>query len=252
MDMKGNELKGYLNNGAWFQTVEFLMGVGVIPDKVHRILLYGPPGTGKTTCPHKLLEEKLGVTVENVTLHPQFPPDDLIGSMGLVERNGATVTVWQDGPAIRAMRNGSCLVINEISRRSPEVEAALYNILDDLSICRVTLPTGEIVAPKKGFTVFGTTNDNPDSLPEAIQERFELPLLCRDPAPGILQALPAKQAKLVAGHYSKLKCAQWIPGVSVRSIQTAERIKEVVGEDLAYQIKFGKKGVDVLAQAAAM
>jgi nitric oxide reductase NorQ protein len=165
-----------LKYGGWYDVIASLVECGAIPTATHRILLYGPPGTGKTTCPFRLMNSKV---VESITLHQQFPPDDMLGSMQLVEKNGATTTEWADGPAIRAMRRGGALVINEISRRSPEVESALYNVLDDLEICSVTLPNGETVTPSPGYCVFATMNDDPNCLPEAIQERFDLVLLCR-------------------------------------------------------------------------
>lgn len=241
------ELKQHIRTGGWFNVVDALISGGVVPRTAHRVLLYGPPGTGKTTCPFKLLKD-----VEAVTLHQQFPPDDLIGSMGLVEKNGATVTQWQDGPAIRAMRRGGCLLINEISKRSPEVESALYNVLDDLEICSVTLPTGEVVKPAEGFVVFATMNDEPTCLPEAIQERFDIVLLCNRPAPGILNNLPAGPANLVKRHYDGLaqSVQPWTPSINVRSITGAVRMSTVVDMETAFQIKFGNKGTDVLAKAA--
>ena len=73
-----------------------------MPNRVHRVLLYGPPGTGKSSWAQSAFNK-----VERVTLHAQLPPEDLIGSTGLVAESGGTKTVWQDGPAVRAMRRGS-------------------------------------------------------------------------------------------------------------------------------------------------
>jgi hypothetical protein len=232
---------------GWYEIIAALVQCGAIPGTSHRILLYGPPGTGKTTCPFKLFNGQ----VESMTMHQQLPPDDMIGSMGLVEENGATTTVWQDGPAIRAMRAGKPLVINEISRRSPECESALYNVLDDLEICSVTLPNGETVTPERGYCVFATMNDEPSCLPEAIQERFDIVLMANKPAPGILDRL-GKFNHLVARHYDGLtqNSKPWTPSIGARSVMAAVRMGNVIGQEAAFTLKFGHKGVDVLANVA--
>src|SRR5688500_12922412 len=99
---------------TWADILDELVKHSAIPDRVHRLLLYGPPGTGKSSWAGSAFAH-----VERVTLHAQMPPEDLIGSMALVARKGGTETVWQDGPAVRAMRRGSALVIDEIDQHSP-------------------------------------------------------------------------------------------------------------------------------------
>src|SRR5690242_11375222 len=118
---------------TWTQTLGDLVRQSALPDRIHRVLLYGPPGTGKSSWAGTAFVE-----VERVTLHAQMPPEDLIGSIALVANNGGTNTVWQDGPAVRAMRRGAALVLDEIDQHSPELRCALHAILDDKSIAGIT------------------------------------------------------------------------------------------------------------------
>ncbi len=106
---------------TWARVLDNLVRESAIPHQVHRILLYGPPGTGKSSWAATAFAH-----VERVTLHSQMPPEDLIGSIALVARKGGTDTVWQDGPAVRAMRRGCALVLNEIDQHSPELRCALH------------------------------------------------------------------------------------------------------------------------------
>ena len=150
---------------TWAQELDTLVCECAIPEQIHRILLYGAPGTGKSSWAGTAFAH-----VERVTLHAQMPPEDLIGSMALVASNGGTNTVWQDGPAVRAMRRGGALVLDEIDQHSPELRCALHALLDDKSIAGITLPTGERIEPAVGFCIIATTNAEPSTLPEVALE----------------------------------------------------------------------------------
>lgn len=163
---------------TWDQLFTRLVGDGIIPGAVTRILLYGPPRTGKSTLPGTLLTD-----VQRVTLHKQMPVDDLVGGMGLV--NGSTQ--WLDGPATRAMRNGTALLIDEIDQFSAETRCMLHAIMDDPA--GVTLPTGERVNAKSGYCVIATTNALPSVLPDAIYDRFDMVLKADTLSAGLVKAL---------------------------------------------------------------
>jgi nitric oxide reductase NorQ protein len=180
-------------NQTWADVLNELVVNSAIPDRVHRVLLYGPPGTGKSSWAQSAFAH-----VERVTLHAQMPPEDLIGSMALVARKGGTNTVWQDGPAVRAMRRGSALVIDEIDQHSPELRCALHAILDDRSIAGITLPTGERVEPAEGYTVIATANAEPSMLPDALLDRFDLVLLANRPIAAVLDKLPRGLASILS------------------------------------------------------
>lgn len=217
-----------------------------IPQSVHRILLYGPPGTGKSSWAGTAFKH-----VERVTLHAQMPPEDLIGSMALVARKGGTETVWQDGPAVRALRRGSALVLDEIDQHSPELRCALHALLDDRSIAGITLPTGERVEPASGYCVIATTNADPSSLHNALLDRFDLVLLANRPIAAVLDTLPRGLASVLSRAYDRQQVARWTPAVSVRSILALTRLANATGLEKAAELIFGESGTDILAAAAS-
>jgi MoxR-like ATPase len=231
---------------TWADILDNLVLCSAIPDQVHRILIYGPPGTGKSSWAGCAFAH-----VERVTLHAQMPPEDLIGSMALVARKGGTETVWQDGPAVRAMRRGSAIVIDEIDQHSPELRCALHAILDDRSIAGITLPTGERVEPADGFTVIGTTNADPSQLPEALLDRFDLVVLANRPIAAVLDKLPRGLASVLSRAYDRQTVARWTPAVSVRSILALTRLADATGMERAAELIFGESGTDILASAAS-
>ena len=232
-------------NQTWADVLNELVVNSAIPDQVHRVLLYGPPGTGKSSWAQSAFAH-----VERVTLHAQMPPEDLIGSMALVARKGGTETVWQDGPAVRAMRRGSALVIDEIDQHSPELRCALHAILDDRSIAGITLPTGERVEPAEGFCVIATMNGEPGSLPDALLDRFDLVLLANRPIAGVLDKLPRGLASVLSRAYDSQSVARWIPPVSVRSVLALTRLADATGIERAADLIFGESATDILASAA--
>src|SRR5688572_1482568 len=231
---------------TWADALDELVTRGAIPNRVHRILLYGPPGTGKSSWAQSAFAH-----VERVTLHAQMPPEDLVGAMALVARNGGTETVWTDGPAVRAMRRGSALVIDEIDQHSPELRCALHAILDDRSIAGITLPTGERVEPADGFTVIATTNAEPSQLPDALLDRFDLVLLANRPIAAVLDKLPRGLASVLSRAYESNSVARWTPAVSVRSVLALTRLADATGIERAAELIFGESGTDILASAAS-
>jgi MoxR-like ATPase len=52
----------------------------------------------------------------------------------------------------------------------------------------IHLPDGQVIRPKEGYCVVGTTNERPDVLPEALLDRFEVILHCDVPAKGLLDS----------------------------------------------------------------
>ena len=230
---------------TWAELLNELVRTSAVPAHVHRILLYGPPGTGKSSWAGSAFAH-----VERITLHAQMPPEDLIGAVALVARKGGTNTVWQDGPAVRAMRTGSALVLDEIDQHSPELRCALHAILDDRSIAGITLPNGERVEPADGFCVIATTNAEPSTLPEALLNRFDLVLAANRPAGAVLDKLPAGLSNIVSRAYDRQHVARWTPAVSLRSVLALTRLAESTGLERAAELIFGDSSVDILASAA--
>jgi AAA domain (dynein-related subfamily) len=169
-----------MSTKTWDDTFSAIVHAGVFPHTVHRVLISGWPRTGKSTLPGKLFGAD---NVERTTVHRQMPVDDLIGGMAMV--NGTTV--WQDGPAVRALRHGKKLVLDEIDRHSGEIYSFILAIADDPA--GVTLPTGERVNAAQGYGLIATTNEPPSKLADALYDRFDLVLKADTLSRGLQQAL---------------------------------------------------------------
>lgn len=222
----------------WWEILEHLNDHKAMP---HRVLLWGRPGTGKTSWPHRHY-----ANVESVSLNPESAPEELLGMWSL--RGGETVFV--DGPAVRAMKHGHVLVINEIDLASGAVEAALHAVLDDPTIARLTLPTGEVVTPKKGFRVFATMNGHPSELTEALLDRFEVVLRCDKPHPGIVESIGNVQvARCLTNFYVQAATKnrrEWMPVISSRRCRAFADLAETVGQDIAALAVMGDNAVEFL------
>ena len=199
-------------------------------------LLYGPPGTGKSA-----FFARRGAH-ERLSIHETMSPDALLGTWRLERDGNATSMQWCDGPAIRAMRKGVPLIIDEVDRAGGDVVPVLHAIADDRDMAAITLPTGEVVKPADGFFVVATTNASPQELPPALLDRFGITLHADEPHPAILENLPTALRDMVqAGMASH----DWQPIVTARRVLAYMRLCQFVGNDLAAAAVFGSGAKDI-------
>lgn len=175
---------------SWDSLLKQLVDTRVIPGTLFRVLLFGPPRTGKSTIGTTLFPN-----AERVTIHRGISEDHLIGGFAL----GPNGSFWADGPAIRALRQGKTLVLDEVDKMSSDIACILHALLDYPA--GITLPSGERVDAAPGYCVIGTTNALPISLSPAIYDRFDLILCANTLSAGAQQALGslAKAAEAVVG-----------------------------------------------------
>ena len=114
------------------------------------IYVTGLSGNGKTTM---ILQAAANAkrTCFRVNITRQTDESDLIGGFRLV--NGDTV--WVDGAAILAAKEGAILLLDEIDLGGPAL-MCLQPLLEGNAI--YVKKTGEWVTPKAGFTVVATAN----------------------------------------------------------------------------------------------
>jgi ATP-dependent 26S proteasome regulatory subunit len=117
--------------------------LAVIPGDLERILLYGLPGPGKSYF-GKVLADYLERHFYVSPFYQDMSPADLIGCYLPDGEGGAK---WHDGPAIRAWREPAVCVFDEIDEVGGDVYPSTHTILDDKETARLTLPTGETLAP---------------------------------------------------------------------------------------------------------
>jgi MoxR-like ATPase len=145
--------------------------------------LWGPPGLGKTYAAYTIA---LRGPLYALTLTEETPAPELRGHYLPVGRGRME---WRDGPAIRALREGARLVINELTHGSADALSMLHPLLENPDTARLTLPTGETVTPAAGFQLFCTDNLPPEDLPEALRDRFDVILHVSEPHPAALAQL---------------------------------------------------------------
>jgi MoxR-like ATPase len=207
-----------------------------------RIYLFGPPGVGKTYAAY--MHGRIGRGVFACTLTQETPAAELRGTY--LPQGDAIV--WHDGPVIRAMKTGARLVLNELTHGSDDALAFLYPVLEHPETARLTLPTGETVLPAAGFHVVATDNQPPDSLPPALQDRFDAQLEVSEPHPSALAQLaePLRDAARRSFGLGEER------RVSVRSWLTLDRVRRELGLRDACLVVFGAERGTLLFDALSL
>lgn len=204
-----------MSEETWDALMQRLVKDGTIPNPLYRILLFGPPRTGKSSIPKTLF-----LVHERVTMHKQLPTDDLLGGYALVDGT----TKWQDGPAVRAMRKGLCIVIDEIDHVSAECRCILHALMDDPA--GITLPTGERVSAKEGYCVIATTNQLPSALPGPVLDRFDLVLKADTLAHGLREQL-GQLAKPATAVIARDRSYNWSRPASVNFFIAVSKLRKI-------------------------
>lgn len=211
--------------------------VAAVLEHSRAILFHGKPGTGKTYAA-QTLGLKEGQPVYAVTMTPETPAAELRGHY--VPKGAAFL--WQDGPAIRAWREGARLIINEIDLTSGDVMGLLYAIADSKHSAALTLPTGELVKPADGFQIIATTNANPEELPEAIRSRFPVTMEIDEANPIAIQQLPPDLQAAASG---SCLCDEPNRRISLRAWLEYANLREKIGGIKAASAIFGKRANEI-------
>ena len=141
----------------------------------------GMSGNGKTVSVEQACAQ-LGRELIRVNITIETDEDDLIGGFRLDDPNDNTVTVWQDGPVIQALKRGAVLLLDEVDLASNKI-MCLQSILEGKGI--YIKKTGEFVPMTPGFNIVATANTKGQGcesgkfigtnvLNEAFLERFAL------------------------------------------------------------------------------
>ena len=69
--------------------------------------------------------------------------------------------------------------------------STIQGLLNDPELCRMDLPTGDVLRPIPGRLFYvATMNGSPDELPPAIRDRFPVCFTVMSPNPEAIEALP--------------------------------------------------------------
>ncbi len=184
------------------------------------LLLLGVPGTAKT-----MLSEHLAAAISgDSTLLVQ-------GTAGTTEETlrygwnyarllaeGPSEQALVPGPVYRAMRAGTIVRVEELTRMPPEVQDALVTILSEKVLPLPELDTE--VAAVRGFNLIATANDRDRGVNEmssALRRRFNTVVL---PLPSTLD----EEISIVSRRVAELGVALALPAVP----EAADEIRRVV------------------------
>jgi MoxR-like ATPase len=203
---------------------------------IRTIYLYGPPGIGKTYSAYYTGRTAAGVYP--ITLTPETPASELVGHFF----PAGDELRWRDGPFTLALRTGGRLVINEISHASSDVLAILYPVLESAETAQLMLPNGDVVHPAPGFHAVLTDNEPPDSLPAALQDRFDCLVHIKAPHPAALALLHpmlqrAASRALLLDDERRVTMRQWL-SISrfIPSMGLQDACRAVLGRERGAQI----------------
>lgn len=134
------------------------------------VRLAGSPGAGKTALVEGSFDDLITVSGHGDMTVAHF--------VGTYLPDNAGGWKWQDGPLVRAMREGKVLFVDEGTRIPTEVLNILFSVMDGRNILRLDdRPDLPIVTGKKGFYVIMGYNPNTlgaRPLDEALVSRFRV------------------------------------------------------------------------------
>lgn len=120
------------------------------------VFITGLSGNGKTFGVEQACAQ-LGRELIRINFTNETDESDLIGGFRLkANSDGATETVWQDGPVIEALERGAILLCDEIDVADANKILALQSVMEDNGI--FLKKVGRYVKPAPGFNVIATAN----------------------------------------------------------------------------------------------
>lgn len=152
---------------------------------LYSMAFIGESGTGKSTAA-RVLPSRCGLPYVSVNFSVNIEESDLFGAMIPNPHKKSAEDpefVWQDGIVTKAVRNGYCVVLEEINFARPGVLGKLNSLLDENR--QIDLSNGEIIRAHENFRIIATCNiayEGTNRFNKALINRFDDVTVFRDPA----------------------------------------------------------------------
>lgn len=143
---------------------------------IYSMAFVGESGTGKSTAA-RVIPARCGIPYISVNFSVNIEEADLFGSMvpnAKKTKPEDPEFVWTDGIITKAVRNGYCVILEELNFARPGVLGKLNSLLDENR--QVDLSTGEIVKAHPNFRIIATCNiayEGTNRFNKALINRFD-------------------------------------------------------------------------------
>ena len=143
---------------------------------IYSMVFIGESGTGKSTAA-RVIPYKCGIPYISVNFSVNIEEADLFGAMypnPYKKSADDPEFAWQDGIITKAVRNGYCVILEELNFARPGVLGKLNSLLDENR--QVDLSNGEIVKAHPNFRIIATCNiayEGTNRFNKALINRFD-------------------------------------------------------------------------------
>ena len=143
---------------------------------LYAMAFVGESGTGKSTAA-RVIPARCGIPYISVNFSVNIEEADLFGSMvpnPCKLKAEDPEFIWADGIITKAVRNGYCVILEELNFARPGVLGKLNSLLDENR--QIDLSTGEIVRAHPNFRIIATCNvayEGTNRFNKALINRFD-------------------------------------------------------------------------------
>ncbi|WP_102692021.1 AAA family ATPase [Rummeliibacillus pycnus] len=169
-----NEDLRLIGDGGYISPNEYLWDDVLLSVTLKKpVLLKGPAGSGKTKMAESL-SQFFNQPMHSINCSVDLDAESLLGFKTIVQKNGQTIIEFEEGPVVKAMKQGHLLYIDEINMAKAETLPILHSVLDYRRM--LTNPfTGEVIQAHPDFSVVAAINEGyigTAPMNEALKNRF--------------------------------------------------------------------------------